>query len=83
MYVSFLYSDSSVLSAGEVMQYLTGSKRIPPLGLPPSIRVYFKHGCSVSHAGTACQCLPVISTCAMTISLPPYSDKIIIFSLLI
>lgn len=52
------------------MKYLTGSERIPPLGLPPCINIEFKHNCKPSKEGTVCNCLPVVSTCAMRITLP-------------
>ena len=45
---------------------MTGVKKIPPLGLPKPITVYFKHVCDQE----TCKCRPRASTCDLHIQLP-------------
>lgn len=51
------------------MMFITGSKSIPPLGLPTQIQVNFKHGC-----GKGCRCKPFVSVCAPSITLPVHLE---------
>ena len=47
------------------MKYLTGSEKIPALGLPPQITVTFKHDCRNSY-----KCFPIVSTSSLTLDIP-------------
>ena len=47
------------------MAFLTGSEKIPALGLPPQITVTFKHDCRNS-----CKCFLIVSTCSLTLDIP-------------
>ena len=51
------------------MQFITGSRTIPPCGFP-KLMLRFKHDCSKSQNGTECACLPSANTCATVITLP-------------
>ena len=51
------------------MKFLTECENIPPLGLPPKFRIYFKDDCKPSQNGTPCACLPEVSTCSMFLRL--------------
>ena len=49
------------------MAFLTGSEKIPALGLPPQITVTFKHDCS-----NGWKCFPIVSTCSLTLDIPAH-----------
>ena len=49
------------------MAFLTGSEKIPALGLPPQITVTFKHDCR-----NGCKCFPIVSTCSLTLDIPAH-----------
>lgn len=49
------------------MAFLTGSGKIPALGLPPKITVTFKHDFR-----KRCKCVPIVSTCSLTLAIPAY-----------
>ena len=49
------------------MAFLTGSGKIPALGLPPKITVTFKHDFR-----KRCKCVPIVSTCSLTLTIPAY-----------
>ena len=52
------------------MKFITGSEKIPLVGLPAAIIVLSKHDCRLGSNGSHCQCLPVVSTCAIFVKLP-------------
>ena len=49
----------------QLLQWLTGSDSIPPLGLPKKISISFVHGCP-----QGCQCRPTASTCDLLMKIP-------------
>ena len=70
MCVLNLVLDSAPFNLSDVMLFLSGSARIPPLGLAQNIKVIFKHDCDVS-----CQCKPRASTCSLNLFLPIHYDS--------
>ena len=60
------------LTVGDIFKFITGSKSLPPLGLPNKLTVLFKHDCVKD-----CRCRPTASTCAlsMTISVHIKTDE--------
>ena len=54
-------------SIDELMMFITGSKSIPPLGLPSPIHILFKHGCPPK-----CRCKLSSSVCSLAITLPTH-----------
>ena len=52
------------------MKFITGSEKIPLVGLPAAIRVLFRHDCRLGSNGSHCRCLPVVSTCDIFIKMP-------------
>jgi hypothetical protein len=52
----------------KLLQFITGSKAVPPLGLPKGITVKFKHGCPAT-----CKCRPTSSTCDLSITCPVHT----------
>ena len=52
------------------MKFITGSEKIPLVGLPSAIRVLFKHDCQLGSNGSHYWRFPVVSTCAIYIKLP-------------
>ena len=63
----FLYVHIEIpnLDVEDILQWLTGSKNMPPLGLPKKIRCQFLHGCL-----PGCKCRPTTSTCDLVITFP-------------
>ena len=53
----------------DLAQFITGSATVPPLGLPCSIKVEFKHDCK-----SECKCRPTASTCTLTLVLPCHAN---------
>jgi hypothetical protein len=53
------------LNVENVLQWLTGAKKFPPLGFPKKINCQFLHGCK-----PGCKCRPTTSTCDLVITLP-------------
>lgn len=49
-----------------LIQLITGSPSIPPLGLPDDISIIFKHGC----INADCKCLPTVGTCNLQLCVP-------------
>ena len=67
-----------MVQPGSFMKFLTGSERIPALGVPPAIELTFNHKCP-----PGCKCFPTVSTCALTLDIPVHvrEDEILtIFS---
>ena len=65
-YYALLFAGTNRLNRlSELYKFITGCKRIPPLGLPKRITVKFKHGCV-----ERCRCRPTASTCDISITLP-------------
>lgn len=58
-------------SLPRLIQFITGTKSVPPLGFPHSIIVKFKHGCP-----NGCRCRPVASTCDLSITLPVHYQQL-------
>ena len=58
------------VKAAQLLKFVTGSEKIPLVGLPSAIRVLFKCVCRVGSNGNHCRCLLVGSTCAIFIKLP-------------
>ena len=58
------------VKATQLMKFITGSEKIPLVGLPAAIIVLSKHDCRLGSNGSHCQCLPVVSTCAIFVKLP-------------
>ena len=53
------------------MAFLTGSEKIPALGLPPQIVVTFKYDCR-----NCCKCFPIVSTWSLMLDIPvPIHDE--------
>ncbi|XP_066920038.1 uncharacterized protein [Clytia hemisphaerica] len=64
-------NESTLIPAPILMKFLTGCETIPPVGLPADkMKIYFKHDCGLSPNGTACACLPTVSTCALYVKIP-------------
>ena len=57
----------------DIMQFISGSPSVPPLGLPSNgkILILFKHGCSNS-----CSCKPNVSTCSLSMTIPVHYDSL-------
>ena len=53
------------LTVGDIFKFITGSKSLPPLGLPNKLTVLFKHDCVKD-----CRCRPTASTCALSMTIP-------------
>jgi hypothetical protein len=53
-----------------VYQFITGTKRVTPLGLEKNITIKFKHGCK-----PGCRCRPTASTCDPSITLPIHFEN--------
>ncbi|KAL9951675.1 hypothetical protein ACROYT_G044393 [Oculina patagonica] len=53
------------LSVKDVMKFITGTNKVPPLGFPKKINVSFIHGCEEN-----CRCRPTSSTCDLRVNLP-------------
>lgn len=53
------------MSVEQILKWLTGAKRVPPLGFPKKIQCRFLHGCQ-----SGCKCRPTTSTCDLVITLP-------------
>ena len=49
-----------------LIQFITGSTSILPLGLPDDISIIFKQGC----INADCNCLPTVSTCDLQLFIP-------------
>ena len=58
-----LITDGDDLST--LYQFITGAKRVTPLGLEKNITIKFKHGCK-----TGCRCRPTAATCDPSITFP-------------
>jgi hypothetical protein len=54
------------LTVGDLLKFITGVRKIPPLGLPKKITVYFIHECHDDR----CKCRPKASTCDLHLRLP-------------
>ena len=57
------------LSVENVLKWLTGTKRVPPLAFSKKIQCKFLHGCPAG-----CRCRPTTSTCDLSITLPVHLD---------
>ena len=53
------------LTVGDIFKFITGSKSLPPLGLPNKLTVLFKHDCVKDR-----RCRPTASTCALSMTIP-------------
>ena len=53
------------LTVGDIFKFITGSKSLPPLGLPNKLTILFKHDCLKD-----CRCRPTASTCALSMTIP-------------
>ena len=51
----------------ELMKFITGTRTIPPLGLPHKLKIYFKRECEKM---TSCKCKVSTMTCDLTLHLP-------------
>lgn len=58
------------LSVAALLQWITGSSSIPPLGFPRKITCDFLHGCFPE-----CACRPITSTCDLMITLPIHANN--------
>eukprot|EP00794_Sanderia_malayensis_P020690 gene20690-22727_t len=58
-----------------LMQFLTGSESKPILGVITEVFIEFIHDCPRSNAGTACKCLPTVSTCGVNLRLPVHVNS--------
>ena len=56
-------------SLQKLLQFITGSNEVPPLGFHKGITVKFKHGCP-----EGCKCRPTSSTCDLSITFPLHYD---------
>ena len=67
-FVSNQYSrlDDADPEIENLIQFITGSPSIPPLGLPDDISILFKHGC----INADCKCFPTVSTCDLQLCIP-------------
>lgn len=54
----------------DLMQWLTGGRKIPVLGLGKKIKCLFLHMCQAG-----CRCRPVVSTCDLRVTLPVHLDN--------
>ena len=57
--------DLTIIKVKDVCQFITGSITIPTHGFENKIGVTFNHFCP-----DGCGCLPVVSTCGLTIDVP-------------
>lgn len=53
------------LTLAHLLKFVTGVKKIPPLGFSKKIDVHFRHGCQ-----DQCKCRPSASTCFLYVRLP-------------
>lgn len=54
-----------------LLQFITGTKSVPPLGFPNAISVKFKHGCF-----EGCKCRPISSIRDLSITLPVHYEAL-------
>ena len=69
LYVIFL--DVKGLQLNDVMQSLTGSCEVPPLGFPKRFSLQFVHGCT-----DGCRCRPTVSTCDTSVKMPIHISNV-------
>lgn len=65
------FTGGDKFSLATLLQFITGSRSVPPLGFPHPITVKFKHGCP-----DGCKCRPVSSTCDLSITLPVHYQQL-------
>ena len=63
------------VKAAQLMRFITGSEKIPLVGLPSAIRVLLKQDWELGSNRSYCWCLLVISTCAIFIKVPVHTIK--------
>lgn len=68
-FYSFL--EESKYQINDICQFITGSWTLPIHGFENKIIVQFLHSCKEK-----CGCLPTVSTCALTITLPIHIENI-------
>lgn len=54
----------------DLMQWLTGAKKMPVLGLSSKIKCQFLHACQAG-----CRCRPTCSTCDLAVTLPVHLNS--------
>ena len=59
------YISDDAITIPKFLKWMTGSKTIPPLGLPKKIAMSFLHSCPVG-----CKCRPAASTCDIRCTIP-------------
>lgn len=64
-FILYIHVEIPNLGVEDILQWLTGSRNIPPLGFPKKIRCQFLHGCP-----PGCKCRPTTSTCDLVITVP-------------
>ena len=65
----------SPASFKRLIHFLTGSESKQILGVTTEIFLEFLHDCKPSQMGTACKCLPTVSTCGVTLRLPVHINS--------
>uniref|UniRef100_A0A7M5X552 HECT domain-containing protein n=2 Tax=Clytia hemisphaerica TaxID=252671 RepID=A0A7M5X552_9CNID len=68
--------ESSKIKPTQIMATVTGCETVPPLGLPLKITIDFATDCKPSPDGKPCDCLPVFSTCALSILIPTHTKTL-------